>query len=39
MNFVLALQHHATDDAGDDRRWISSWSIIGCASTLSIGAC
>jgi len=38
MSYVLSLQND--DDAsshGD--RMPSTWSLIGCASTLSIGAC
>jgi hypothetical protein len=36
MNRVLDLQTSSADQP--DRVW-STWSIIGCASTLSIGAC
>ncbi len=37
MSYILDLQQQGTDRA--EARWISSWSLIGCASTLSVGAC
>lgn len=37
MSYVLNLQ--SADDRGqDDRSW-STWSLIGCASTASVGIC
>lgn len=37
MSHILNLQAHDSRDA--DNRWPSTWSIIGCASTFSVGAC
>lgn len=37
MMHILNLQAH--DDDGQDSRSPSTWSIIGCASTFSVGAC
>lgn len=37
MNFVLFLQA-SEGDREAERVW-STWSLVGCASTLSVGAC
>lgn len=38
MSYVLDLQADSAS-AADDARMPSTWSIIGCASTLSVGLC
>lgn len=36
MSYVLDLQN--ADSGAGDRMW-SAWSIIGCMSSFSVGAC
>lgn len=39
MQYVLTLQGAENNDETESNRWWSTWSLIGCASTFSVGAC